>query len=214
VQQPVGRDEKRLKLEALERESAQLREALASRIVLEQAKGALAERYRLTIDDAFLLLRSSARSARINIHGLAEEVVATRESPQALIRALARDKRLRAIAHRERADATAQRNGQVQTRQLEQLDRLADTRPAQRPIARIRADSRSDAVDLASRLGGYRWYLIVPDEEHWDVVVEFTGEPDELPADLCSRIDGWLRARALRVARIRIGDREMKLAAS
>lgn len=198
--QPGGRatahlGERQLQVEALEREAAQLREALASRIVIEQAKGVLAERYGLTIADAFLLLRSAARGARTNIHGLAAEVARTRESPEAVTRALARDKRLRLVAVRERADASV--NGQK--RHAEQLDRRT---------ARIRTESRSDAVDLASRLGGYRWYLIVPDDEHWEVVVEFTGEPNELPAELGAHIDSWLRARPLRSAHVEVGDLE------
>jgi AmiR/NasT family two-component response regulator len=60
---------------SLRKEVEQLRTALESRVVIEQAKGVLAERYRLSIDDAFLLLRQSARSARVRLHELAAEVV-------------------------------------------------------------------------------------------------------------------------------------------
>jgi hypothetical protein len=65
----------------LERENAQLREALSSRIVIEQAKGVLAERYRLDIDGAFELLRSAARSNRIRVHALAARVVPAAPTP-------------------------------------------------------------------------------------------------------------------------------------
>lgn len=206
--QPRGRatahlGEQHLQVEALEQEVAQLREALASRIVIEQAKGVLAERYGLTVADAFLLLRSSARGARTKIHGLATQVASTRESPEAVIRALARDKRLRPLAVHERAGATAERAAEAETRHGEQ-----HVSSAQRSTARIRTESRSDAVDLASRLGGYRWYLIVSDDEHWEVVVEFTGDPNELPAELRAHIDGWLRARPLRSAHVQVGDLE------
>jgi hypothetical protein len=159
-------------------------------------------------------LRSSARSARINIHGIAEQVVGTRESPEAVIRGLGRVRRLRAIATREWAETTAERSDEVQRRHVEQLVRLAQNRWEQKPTARIRTDRRSDAVELASRLGGYRWYLIVPDEEHWDVVVEFSGAPNDLPADLRTRIDEWLRACSLQAADVRIADLELKLLAA
>lgn len=67
--------------------SAQLQEALDSRIVIEQAKGVLAERYALTTDEAFALLRSTARSNRVKLHTLASEVVSSRTTPAAFERA-------------------------------------------------------------------------------------------------------------------------------
>jgi AmiR/NasT family two-component response regulator len=65
-------------------ENRQLREALESRIVIEQAKGVLAERYRLNTTLAFELLRRSARSERRRIHELAREVVANSSSPMGI----------------------------------------------------------------------------------------------------------------------------------
>lgn len=65
----------------LARRSAQLQEALDSRIVIEQAKGVLAERYRIPPDDAFVLLRRAARSNRVRLHDLAAAVVGARETP-------------------------------------------------------------------------------------------------------------------------------------
>jgi hypothetical protein len=62
-------------------ENEQLRRALRSRISIEQAKGVLAERYGLPIEDAFQLLRTSARNHRMSIHALAESVVTSRETP-------------------------------------------------------------------------------------------------------------------------------------
>lgn len=59
----------------------QLQRALDSRIVIEQAKGMLAERYGLGVDDAFDLLRRSARNHRLRLHALAAAVVASRETP-------------------------------------------------------------------------------------------------------------------------------------
>ena len=67
-----------VRLQHLERENANLHEALTSRIVIEQAKGVLAERYNLALDEAFELLRRTARSRRIRIHTLAGAVIAAR----------------------------------------------------------------------------------------------------------------------------------------
>jgi hypothetical protein len=61
--------------------SAHLQRALDSRIVIEQAKGILAERFQLGMEDAFALLRRSARSNGMRIRALAESVVANRETP-------------------------------------------------------------------------------------------------------------------------------------
>jgi AmiR/NasT family two-component response regulator len=62
----------------------QLQRALDSRIVIEQAKGVLAERYDMNVDDAFELLRRSARNHRLRLHALAAAVVASRHTPDAI----------------------------------------------------------------------------------------------------------------------------------
>ncbi|HEX6700588.1 MAG TPA: ANTAR domain-containing protein [Gaiellaceae bacterium] len=62
-------------------ENEQLKRALGSRIVIEQAKGVLAERFGLTMQESFQVLRSAARNNRMSIHTLAESVVASRETP-------------------------------------------------------------------------------------------------------------------------------------
>ena len=59
----------------------QLEQALTSRIVIEQAKGVLAERYGLPLDEAFERLRREARSSRRRIHELAAEVVGGETQP-------------------------------------------------------------------------------------------------------------------------------------
>jgi hypothetical protein len=53
----------------------QLQSALESRILIEQAKGALTRELSLEPDDAFRLLRQTARSQRRRIHDVAAEVV-------------------------------------------------------------------------------------------------------------------------------------------
>jgi ANTAR domain len=68
----------------LARRSAQLQEALDSRVVIEQAKGILGERYEVDMDEAFQLLRRAARSNRITLHDLARRVVQSRQTPPEL----------------------------------------------------------------------------------------------------------------------------------
>ena len=68
-------------VQRLRAENSQLSQALESRIVIEQAKGILYERYGLTVEGAFSLLRHAARSNRMNIHELAAKVVAYPETP-------------------------------------------------------------------------------------------------------------------------------------
>jgi len=66
---------------SLERENAQLRQALSSRIAIEQAKGVLAERFRLDVVEAFELLRRAARSNRLPLHALAKSVAPAAPTP-------------------------------------------------------------------------------------------------------------------------------------
>jgi AmiR/NasT family two-component response regulator len=71
--------------EASYERQAHLERALRSRIVIEQAKGVLRERFRLPVEDAFWLLRRAARSSRMSIHALAAEVVESDETPRAIL---------------------------------------------------------------------------------------------------------------------------------
>ncbi len=63
---------------------AQLQAALESRIVIEQAKGILAERQHITIQQAFELLRAGARRHSLSVHQLAAEVITQPETPTPL----------------------------------------------------------------------------------------------------------------------------------
>lgn len=66
-------------LEALRTENDQLRTALLTRIVIEQAKGMVAERLDVEVDAAFERLRREARNRRMKLHALAAAVVAREE---------------------------------------------------------------------------------------------------------------------------------------
>jgi AmiR/NasT family two-component response regulator len=63
---------------ALEQENEQLRNALESRVVIEQAKGALSARLGILPEEAFELLRGLARSQRRKLQEFAAEVVQNR----------------------------------------------------------------------------------------------------------------------------------------
>lgn len=62
-------------------ENEQLRQALESRVLIEQEKGVLAGRHALGVDDAFFALRRAARSARLRIHEVAHDVVVAPDTP-------------------------------------------------------------------------------------------------------------------------------------
>jgi AmiR/NasT family two-component response regulator len=78
---------------ALRTRTQQLEQALHSRIVIEQAKGVLSERLSISVDDAFEVLRRSARSAQVRIHDLADEVVDSPTTPPPVAREIARRRR-------------------------------------------------------------------------------------------------------------------------
>ncbi len=64
--------------------SMQLEGALASRVVIEQAKGIIAEHRRVDVDTAFTLLRGFARSNQRPLSDTAREVIAGTISPERL----------------------------------------------------------------------------------------------------------------------------------
>ena len=57
----------------------QLQEALDSRVVIEQAKGMLASDRKVSVDEAFKLMRAHARRNQLSLHAVAEAVVDSRE---------------------------------------------------------------------------------------------------------------------------------------
>lgn len=62
-------------LDEARRVAEQLREALESRIIIEQAKGALAAEQRISVEEAFVVLRSHARSHGASLRSVAQAVV-------------------------------------------------------------------------------------------------------------------------------------------
>jgi ANTAR domain len=71
-------DAQERKVRELQQTVLQLQSALDSRVVIERAIGMLAERFGLSIPDAFELLRAAARNSRREVRALAEELL---ESP-------------------------------------------------------------------------------------------------------------------------------------
>jgi hypothetical protein len=68
-------------VDGVDQRVAQLQYALDSRIVVEQAKGILAERYAITPSDAFELIRLAARSNHLKVNAVAKDVLSSRQTP-------------------------------------------------------------------------------------------------------------------------------------
>lgn len=73
-------DAQEQKVRELEVTVNNLQHALESRIVIERAIGIVAERFDLTIADAWELLRSAARDSRREVRALATEMTEFRET--------------------------------------------------------------------------------------------------------------------------------------
>jgi AmiR/NasT family two-component response regulator len=66
----------------------ELETALASRIVIEQAKGVLGERHGIDMSAAFDALRRGARSSQTRLHTIAQRVIDERTTPPEIARHL------------------------------------------------------------------------------------------------------------------------------
>ncbi|MGW6731915.1 ANTAR domain-containing protein [Streptomyces sp. NPDC055013] len=62
-------------LEQSQVENSQLETALISRVLIEQAKGLLAERWNIPVDDAFEMFRSYARARHLRLSDLAAQII-------------------------------------------------------------------------------------------------------------------------------------------
>jgi GAF domain-containing protein len=147
-------------------EVAQLRQALANRVWIEQAKGVLAATEGVTPQAAFGQLRARARSARRRLADLAREVV--QEAQRERVAALAVDDvRVRAAAARaEQAEAAlgaaqmglARRTAALDRAQddADDRDRAADVREHAADERNHRADAREHALDERDRAADAR----------------------------------------------------------
>jgi hypothetical protein len=64
---------------------AQLEAALRTRVVIEQAKGIVAERHGLEVEEAFEVLRGAARANRMKLHDLVRLVRPGEPDPPELV---------------------------------------------------------------------------------------------------------------------------------
>jgi AmiR/NasT family two-component response regulator len=64
---------------------AQLEHALQSRVAIEQAKGIVAERFGIGLDEAFQLIRRAARTHRIKLHDLVHAIKPGEQTPPELV---------------------------------------------------------------------------------------------------------------------------------
>jgi hypothetical protein len=110
---------------------AQLEEALESRIVIEQAKGVLAERLAISLGEAFDILRYAARSHRVKLRDLAARVLDESQTPAPVVVAIARASRIRAASIRELSEAQRERKDQLETKLREQHERFREGRRAE-----------------------------------------------------------------------------------
>ena len=74
----------RLARERAEQRIAQLQEALDSRVVIEQAKGAVAQAHQISVDDAFTMIRAYARRNNRKLSDVAHAVVTDPEALRSL----------------------------------------------------------------------------------------------------------------------------------
>ena len=63
---------------------AQLEHALQSRVAIEQAKGVVAERYGIGVEEAFDLIRRASRANRMKLHDLVRRIRPGEEMPREL----------------------------------------------------------------------------------------------------------------------------------
>jgi hypothetical protein len=139
-------------LAARDIEVAQLRQALVSRVWIEQAKGVLAGTQGISPEAAFHQLRAQARSSSRKLADLAQEVV--QDAQRQRIAALAVDD-ARVRAAEARAQAAEQALWAAQTgfsRRIAAMDRAQDTADARERAA----DERDDVADERSRIADQR----------------------------------------------------------
>jgi hypothetical protein len=66
-----------IEMERLQHENVSLQAALVSRVIIEQAKGIIAERNNVDPETAFLILRRYARTRNLRLHAVCAAAVAS-----------------------------------------------------------------------------------------------------------------------------------------
>jgi GAF domain-containing protein len=139
-----------VELAVRDREVAQLRQALTSRVWIEQAKGVLAATQGVSPDAAFQRLRARARSSSRKLADLAQEVVQAAQRERIAVKAVD-DARVRAAEARAREAEQALSAAQTGlARRTAALDRAQDDISARERAADRRnhlADERERAAD-------------------------------------------------------------------
>src|SRR5439155_24681971 len=70
-------------------------------------------------------------------------------------------------------------------------------------VLQVESETRLDALALARRLSGYRWYILEPAGRRWEVRLAVAGAPAEILPELRNRISDWLEERRLPLATVR-----------
>jgi len=70
---------------------------------------------------------------------------------------------------------------------------------------RIEAENRWDALALTRRLHCYRWHLLQPDEQRWQVCLRVENQTDlDMPDELLDVLQRWLAERRLPAALVHL----------
>jgi hypothetical protein len=153
---------------------AQLRQALASRVWIEQAKGVLAATRGVGPDQAFQQLRRRARSSSRNLADLAQEVVQEAQRERIAAKAVD-DARVQAAETRARAaehDLQVAQTGLA--RRTAALDRARDDLDEREQAA----DQRNHLADQRDRAADERNHLADARDRAADQRDERTDDPD------------------------------------
>jgi hypothetical protein len=140
-------------------EVAQLRQALTSRVWIEQAKGVLVATQGLTADEAFQQLRARARSSQRRVADLAQEVVQQAQRERIAGLAINNTRVREAQARAQQAEAALQAAQTELARRTAALDRAQDDLDERERAADERnhlADERDQAADQRDRIADER----------------------------------------------------------
>jgi GAF domain-containing protein len=162
-----------------EAEVTQLRQALTSRIWIEQAKGIVAATEAVTLDQAFGRLRVRARSSSRNLADVCQEVVQEAQRQRVAAKALD-DARIRAAEPRAREAEQALQAAQTGlARRQATLDQADDVLAARQRAA----DQRDHLADERDRAADERNHLADAGEQAADQRDRAADERDQVDPD-------------------------------